>query len=239
MRRAVLFLLCLSLSSCSTIFWGDPPEGYKCNQDSADACPQGQVCDVEKGCCRKPGSVCYGPGQPSAPQADLSATPSPPDMAEPFGCVGRGVRIGPGLYGCEGPFGRNQAAGLCAAGYALTDYNLSAQEFSACGKFNSFYLSKSLIYHSGMNVTNPVQCNSLFFDTLSCIAPNPLTFRFRLGCGGYRFNGYLECAKYCGALYQVVSCYPPTPIDCYNSQNAGTLEDTNNNPNIGVLCRRK
>jgi hypothetical protein len=233
MPRAVLFL-CLLLSGCSSIFFGDPPEGFLCKEDSADACPQGQLCDVARGCCRKPGSYCSGP---DLAHLDLSATPA--DLAEPFGCAGRGVKIGPGLYGCEGPFGRSQASALCAPGFTISDSNLSAQEVSSCGTFNSFYLSKSLIYHSGLNVTSPVQCNSLFLDTLTCTPPNPLTFRFRLGCGGYRFNGYLECAKYCGALYQVVSCYPPTPIDCYNSLNAGTLEDTNNNPNIGVLCRRK
>jgi len=233
MRCAVLVLSLFF--GCSSLFYGDVPEGYLCREDSADACPSGQVCDVSKGCCRRPGSSCTGPDLAN-PSPDLLI---PPDLAEPFGCAGKGTSISPGLYGCDGPFGRGQAPLLCAPGYALADASLAPSEFAACGKLNSFYLSKSQIYHSGMNVKNPVQCDVTFADTLQCTPPTPLTFRFRLGCGGYRFNGYLECYKACGALYQVVSCYPPTPIDCYNSQNLGTLEDTNSNPNIGVLCRRK
>lgn len=233
MRCAVLVLSVFL--GCSSIFYDDVPEGYLCREDSAEACPSGQVCDTVKGCCRKPGSSCVGPDLATAGTADLAV----PDQAEPSGCVGKGVRISDGLYGCEGPFSRGQAPLLCAPGYAVADSNLNATEFAECGKFNHFFLSKSLIYHSGLMVTTPVQCNGTFADTLRCTPPASLTFRFRLGCGGFRFNGYLECFKSCGALYQVVSCYPPTPIDCYKTEIPGTLEDTNTNPNIGVLCRRK
>lgn len=232
MRHALAFLLCFF--GCSTSFYsGELPEGYRCHEDSADACPPGQVCDVPNGCCRRPGSSC---GTPTASSPDLSSTP---DLAEPFGCAGRGVQIGPGLYGCEGPFSQGQAAKLCAPGYGLTDSVLSPIEFAACAKTTSFYLSASLLYHSAPMVTSPVQCKVTYKDTITCVPPSPVTFRFRLGCGGFRFNGYLECYKACGALYQVASCYPPTPIDCRGSDVPGTLEDTTTNPNIGVLCRRR
>lgn len=232
MRRAVSVLLLLS--GCFVI---EPSEGYLCREDSADACPAGQVCDVAKRCCHKPGNVCNGPGPVASPDLGVAI-----DLAttEPFGCAGKGVQIGPGLYGCDGPFARYQASSLCAQGYEIADYSLTAQELDSCQQIKTrFYLSKSLIYHSGMNVTNPVQCNAMFLDTLSCVTPSPVTFRFRLGCGGLRFTGYLECAKYCGVLSQVVSCYQPTPIDCINSDIPGTLNDANSNPGIGVLCRKR
>lgn len=234
MRCAVLCLFALILG-CSSIYTdGGVPEGFLCREDSANACPEGQICDVAKGCCRRPGSSCVGVSDLQPPASDLQYV----DLSEPFGCVGRGRRISTGLYGCDGPFNRNAAA-LCAPGYALADSNLSRTELDDCNaQKDGFYLSKSLIYHSGLNVMNPVQCNILFADTIACTAPNPLTFRFRLGCGGFRFNGYLECYKKCGGLYQVASCYPPTPIDCFNSQIPGTLEDVTTNSSIGVLCRR-
>lgn len=234
MRCAILFALSL-LVGCSSLFTsGDIPEGYLCREDSADACPSGQVCDVSKGCCRKPGSSCNGPDLASVP-TDLS---TPPDLWEPSGCAGKGVRIAPGLYGCDGPIAKGQAASLCAADYTLTDSSLSPLEFSECGKINGFYLTTTLIYHSGLDVTVPVQCNIQFKDTLNCTQPTS-TFRFRLGCGGFRFTGYVECYKSCGALYQAVSCYRPTPIECWPAQTPGIIDESSSNPNIGVLCRKK
>jgi hypothetical protein len=236
MRRAAPSLFFVLVVVCVSCFASEAPEGYRCDQDSADACPSGQVCDVPHGCCRKPGSSCA----PSSPD-DLASLPdmtSAPDQAEPFGCMGRGAQLGPGLYGCDGPFAAKSAAKLCAPGYALADERLTAAEFSACAKAPGFYLSTSVIYHSATMVSTPVQCNPNN-NTLQCTPPSFVTYRFRLGCGAYRFPGYLECMKSCGPLYQVASCYPPRPIDCLNSETPGTLDDTTTNPNIGVLCRRK
>lgn len=218
MRRLVLLGLCALFIGC---FDPQIPSGLLCNQEDATSCPQGQVCDTAKRCCKPIGGSCGN-------AADQSVAVVA-DLAPVSGCAfGGGVQLAENLWACKGVWEAGKAATLCRNRLAKAS-EVSQAAAADCAKLPGFYVVQDQIWPS-----DPKSGNCQPPEVQSCSYVAPVTITYRLGCGSYTTpKNYRSCAIKCGQLSQAILCFGPgSGYSCVSN----SLDDKNTDPMFGVLC---
>lgn len=215
MRTLLLFLSCFLLACFDPVI----PSGLTCDSEQPTSCPSGQICDVAKRCCKPIGGFC-------GEQPDLLVSV---DQTPFSGCAfGGGVQLGDNLWACKGIWELGKASSLCRNRLAKgSEVDRAAHD--KCLTLQGFYLTTDSLWP-----IEPKSGTCQAPEGQSCTVQNPITFNYRLGCGGYKsFKKYRDCAVKCGLLYQAVICFgPESGYTC----TVNTIDDKNTDPMMGVLC---
>lgn len=213
--------VCAVLVLASACFDPQVPTGLTCDKAEASACPAGQICDVDRKCC-KPigGGTCAG---------DVTDQGVAADLAPVTGCAfGGGVQLADGLWACKGIWELGKASSLCRTRLAK-GVELTQAAVDKCVGLPGFYVTQEQVWP-----IEPKKGTCQAPETQSCTPVQPITITYRLGCGGYKsFKNYRDCAIKCGQLSQAAYCYGAN--DGYTCVNNST-DDKNTDPMMGVLC---
>lgn len=217
MFRLLCVVIVVGLVGCF-----DPvvPAGLRCDSEVQGSCPEGQICDTTQRCCRPIGGTCGSPDQ---------AAPSQADLLPVSGCAfGGGFELSPGLWACKGIWESGKASTLCRVRLAQAN-EVSAAAAAQCATLPGFYVVAGQVWPA-----DPKNGTCQPPELQSCSSVAPVTFTYRLGCGGARTaKNYRDCAVKCGALSQAILCFgPSTGYAC----TSNSLDDRNADPSYGVLC---
>ncbi len=175
----------------------------KCDADHP--CPEGLAC-LES-------SIC---GQVAG--ADLGSAGG--EMASGYGCtVPNGKAIGRAFACPVAALSKNQAAGLCAAGFKLCTSGADVMADPLCKTISGFFAAELI----GTTTGSP--------DTAKC-QDATMPYQVFYGCGRIQLNSIYQVTAPCAQLERAVDC---------NNSGTGwacgrTLADTSTTVAAGVLC---
>ena len=223
MRALVIAVIGLVSGCFDPVF----PDTYQCDCDRP-ACPPEFVCDFDRGCCHRSGSSCVSFADLSIP-ADFSISP---DLSEPSECAnGGGIRLAAGVWACLGKFASGGAASLCR--HRLGNSQLPKSVVDECNRHFGFWVIPDQEF-----AVNNKSGTCLAPETQTCQWSAGVTVSYRLGCGQYKCASYRDCATFCGAWAQALSCFSNysgyTCVDHTRNQ----FNDINLDSNIGVICQQ-